>query len=217
MNENLVIHGGDLMPASQAWPLMLEEFGRHGYNEMAIKLLLERAVSATQNLLNAIAVLSPEQRQIRLGIALDADRRAAEQWRAQWLTKEQRAAACEAQRIHWQKIEKERQAERERRYAQEREQARKEREQARNDRAKREFEAWQRSKIRQQQLKEAKLRHDILQRWQETHEPESDATINTQVIDMLMSDHDYIQWRFDVASQPSNRWMAECPIVRPAL
>jgi hypothetical protein len=84
MREDMVIHGGKLMPEAQAWTEMMQEFPPHGYSMEAIRRILDRAVAATQNLLACIAKLPERERAVQLEWALRADAQAAERWRSQW-------------------------------------------------------------------------------------------------------------------------------------
>ena len=79
-----MIHGGHLMTVGQAWVEMMEEFPPHGYTSTSIKIILDRAHAATQNLLRQISALPEAEGAVRLDWALRADAAAAERWRSQW-------------------------------------------------------------------------------------------------------------------------------------
>jgi hypothetical protein len=104
-SDPLVIHDGMLIPSSQARPLLITELIQHGYQLAEVDQVLSRAIRATQLLLFTLAGLPEPVREAKLALALLADRRAAEQWRALWTARQEgeRKQRLQRQFEHWQK------------------------------------------------------------------------------------------------------------------
>ena len=103
---------------------------------------------------------------------------------------------------------------------------------ARKARLQCQFDQWQRGNDLVQEVKDAaplralqRQREDQDRKWRqqiarieyEQNKHRIRAGTDLSDLEIPLSDHDYIEWRFRCASHPNRRYLAECPIVRPAI